>query len=42
MPLRDVESIEYLKSSEATSRFGGPGANGAIVILSRRPPGAPE
>lgn len=37
MPLRDVESIEYLKSSEATSRYGGPGANGAIVIESRRP-----
>jgi hypothetical protein len=34
-PIGDVESVIYLRPTEATARFGGAGANGVILIYTR-------
>ena len=34
---RDVKSIEVLKDASATSIYGSRGANGVILITTRRP-----
>ena len=34
----DIESIEVLKDAVSTAMYGGRGANGVIVIKTKRPP----
>jgi TonB-dependent SusC/RagA subfamily outer membrane receptor len=37
MSPRDVESIEVLKDAAASSVYGARGANGVILIATRKP-----
>lgn len=37
----DIESIEVLKDAISTAMYGGRGANGVIVIKTKRPPPPP-
>jgi len=38
----DIESIEVLKDAVSTVMYGGRGANGVIVIKTKRPPPPPR
>ena len=38
LDLHDIESIEVLKDAVSTTMYGGRGANGVIVIKTKRPP----